>query len=216
MIIEINTSLTAANEATAAQVRQELKDKGIFCLNLVSAPGSGKTSLIEKTIQELGPTLRIAVIEGDPHTALDSHRVEDLGVTAIQINTQGGCHLDAAMIKKALKSLNTSEIDLLIIENVGNLLCPTFWDLGENVRVVMASLPEGADKPQKYPEIYSLSDALVINKIDLEGILRTTTEDIRQAALLINKQLSIFPLSCETGKGMQAWCEWTRAQLKNL
>lgn len=208
MIIEVNTSLTAANDAIASKLREELRTQGIFCLNLVSAPGSGKTALIEQTIIRLKTLLRIAVIEGDPHTDLDSHRVRDTGAVAVQINTQGGCHLDAAMIRRAVDSIDLSQVDLLIIENVGNLLCPTFWDLGEHLRIVMTSLPEGADKPLKYPEIFLLSQALVINKIDLESMLKTKTEDIRGTALLINAHLQVFPLSCETGTGLNAWFDW--------
>jgi hydrogenase nickel incorporation protein HypB len=214
MIIEVNKSLTAANDALAAQLREELRAKGVFCLNIVSAPGSGKTALIEQTITQLKGTLRTAVIEGDPHTDLDSHRVRATGAVAVQINTEGGCHLDAAMIRRALNSIDLDQVDLLIIENVGNLLCPTFWDLGENLRVVMTSLPEGADKPMKYPEIFLLSHALIINKIDLEGLLKTTTADIRRNALLINAHLRVFALSCETGMGMEAWCAWIVAQCR--
>ncbi len=208
MIIEVNTSLTAPNDALACQLRAELQAKGIFCLNIVSAPGSGKTALIEQIISRCKETLRIAVIEGDPHTDLDSRRVRDAGAVAVQINTLGGCHLDAAMIRKALSSIDLDQLDLLIIENVGNLLCPTFWNLGEHLRVVMVSLPEGSDKPLKYPEIFLLSQALIINKIDLQTMLKTTVDDFRRTALLINGHLQIFPISCETGEGLEAWCDW--------
>ena len=212
MIIEVNTSLTAPNDATACQLRADLQAKGVFCLNIVSAPGSGKTALIEQIISRCKDSLRIAVIEGDPHTDLDSRRVRDAGAVAVQINTQGGCHLDAAMIRKALASIDLDQIDLLIIENVGNLLCPTFWNLGEHLRVVMVSLPEGDDKPLKYPEIFLLSQALVINKIDLESMLKTKVDDIRRTALLINGHIEIFPLSCETGEGFESWCDWLMKQ----
>lgn len=212
MLIEVNTSLTAPNDAIASQLREELGAKGIFCLNIVSAPGSGKTALIEQIIRHCRETLRIAVIEGDPHTDLDSRRVRDAGAAAVQINTQGGCHLDAAMIRKALTAIDLDQIDLLIIENVGNLLCPTFWNLGEHLRVVMLSLPEGSDKPLKYPEIFLLSQALIINKIDLQTLLKTTVDDIRRTALLINSHLQVFPLSCETGEGFKDWCDWLMQQ----
>jgi hydrogenase nickel incorporation protein HypB len=216
MIIEVNQSLTAPNEALARQLNEELTAKGVFCLNIVSAPGSGKTALIEKIISRYQGGLRIAVIEGDPHTDLDSKRVRNAGAVSVQINTQGGCHLDAAMIKKALSSIDLDQTDLLIIENVGNLLCPTFWNLGEHLRAVMVSLPEGADKPLKYPEIFLLSQALLINKIDLRVLLKTTVADIRNAALLINPHLQVFPLSCETGEGLEPWCDWLMQQRQEL
>ncbi len=208
MIIEVNKSLTGPNDAIAGQLRQDFSAKGIFCLNLVSAPGSGKTALIEQIISHCRQNLRIAVIEGDPHTDLDSRRVRDAGAVAVQINTQGGCHLDAAMISTALNEIALDQLDLLIIENVGNLLCPTFWNLGEHLRVVMVSLPEGADKPLKYPEIFLLSQALIINKIDLRPLLKTTIDEIRSTALFINRHLQVFPLSCETGEGIEQWCDW--------
>lgn len=217
MIIEVNAALTAPNEALARRLREELTAKGVFCLNIVSAPGSGKTALIEQIINRYRETLRIAVIEGDPHTDLDSRRVRNAGAAvSVQINTQGGCHLDAAMIKKALTSIDLDQVDLLIIENVGNLLCPTFWNLGEHLRVVMVSLPEGSDKPLKYPEIFLLSQALLINKIDLRVLLKTTVADIRSAALLINAHLQVFPLSCETGEGLEPWCDWLMQQRQEL
>lgn len=210
MKIAVQKSITAANDAIAAGLRDELRVRGIFCLNLISAPGSGKTSLIEQTISRLAGVLRTAVVEGDPHTELDSRRVRAAGAMAVQINTLGGCHLDAAMIRKALAEFDLDRIDLLIIENVGNLLCPAPWDLGEELRVVMTSLPEGADKPLKYPEAFLSARALVINKIDLAGMVRTTAEDIRQNALLINPRLEVFDLSCETGEGLEAWCDWLK------
>jgi hydrogenase nickel incorporation protein HypB len=208
MKIEVQKSVTAANDAIAARLREELRTKGVFCLNIVSAPGSGKTALIEQAVERLKGRLRIAVVEGDPHTDLDSRRVRKAGAAAVQINTQAGCHLDAAMIRKAVAAVDLEAVDLLVIENVGNLLCPAPWDLGENLRVVMTSLPEGADKPFKYPEIFITAHALVINKIDLEGLLKTGTEEIRRNALRINPRLEVFALSCETGEGVQAWCEW--------
>jgi hydrogenase nickel incorporation protein HypB len=206
--ISVEKSITSANDKVAAGLREELRAKNIFCLNLISAPGSGKTALIEQTVSRLAGVMRIAVVEGDPHTELDSDRVRATGAAAVQINTQGGCHLDAAMVRKALAGLDLCRLDLLIIENVGNLLCPAPWALGEALRVVMTSLPEGSDKPLKYPEAFITARALVINKIDLEGILRTRTEDIRKNALLINPGLEVLELSCETGKGLTAWCDW--------
>lgn len=210
MIISVEKSITSANDAVAAELREELRARGIFCLNLISAPGSGKTALIEQTVSRLAGVMKVAVIEGDPHTDIDSQRVRAAGAAAVQINTRGGCHLDAAMIKKALAALDLSGVRLLIIENVGNLLCPGPWDLGEHLRVVVASLPEGADKPLKYPETFLTAEAMVINKIDLEPALKTKVEDLRRNGLRINPRLTIFPLSCESGEGLAAWCDWLR------
>jgi hydrogenase nickel incorporation protein HypB len=212
MIIEVNKALTAANDALAARLREELRRRKVLCLNLVSAPGSGKTALVEQIVAHLGAQLNVAVIVGDPHTDLDRRRIEAAGAVAVQINTQSGCHLDAAMIRNAIEGMKLDGVDLLIIENVGNLLCPTFWDLGEHLRVVVTSLPEGADKPLKYPEIFLLAHILVINKIDLEGLLKTTIEDMRRAALLINPRLRVFTLSCTTGRGIEEWCRWLLQQ----
>jgi hydrogenase nickel incorporation protein HypB len=193
-------------------LRNKLKAGNVFALNLISAPGSGKTTLIEQTVRRLAGKLIIAVVEGDPHTDLDSNRVRQSGAAAVQINTRGGCHLDAAMIENALASMDLDLVDMLIIENVGNLLCPAPWDLGERLRVVMTSLPEGSDKPLKYPEAFLKADALLINKIDLAGALRTSAEDIRDNALLVNPRLEVFNLSCETGEGLDDWCAWLLRQ----
>jgi hydrogenase nickel incorporation protein HypB len=210
MKISVEKSITSANDAIAAGLRDELRARGILCLNLISAPGSGKTALIEQTVLRLSGELRMAVIEGDPHTDLDSDRVRATGVAAVQINTLGGCHLDAQMVRRAVAGLDVDRLDMLIIENVGNLLCPAPWNLGEQLRVVMTSLPEGADKPLKYPEAFLSADAMVINKVDLEGLLRTRAADIRKNALLINPRLQIFELSCETGQGLGSWCDWLK------
>ena len=209
-------SITSANDRTAAELRKQFTEKKIFCVNLISAPGSGKTALIEKTVAGLCPGMPVAVIEGDPHTELDSLRVRETGARAVQINTQGGCHLDAAMIRQALASLEFDQAGLMIIENVGNLLCPAPWDLGEHLRVVVASLPEGADKPLKYPETFLAAQVLIINKIDLESALKTKVADIRDAAFKVNPRLKVFALSCDTGEGVSDWCTWLRAQQKEM
>jgi hydrogenase nickel incorporation protein HypB len=208
MKISVEKAVTSANDAVADALRNELKAKGIYCVNMVSAPGSGKTTLIEETLIRLKGKAKAAVVEGDPHTDLDSRRVRAAGGQAVQINTQGGCHLDATMIRRAVATLDLSGVEILFIENVGNLLCPGPWDLGENLRVVVTSLPEGADKALKYPEIFLFSHVLVINKIDLEGIVKTKTAEVRQNALSINAGLMVFELSCETGVGLDSWCDW--------
>lgn len=209
-------SVTGANDAVAAELRGQFIRRKIFCVNLISAPGSGKTALIERTVAGLSPSLPTAVIEGDPHTDLDSQRVRETGAQAVQINTRGGCHLDAAMIRQALPDLDLDRTGLMMIENVGNLLCPAPWDLGEHIRVVVVSLPEGADKPLKYPETFLAAQVLIINKTDLEKALRTTAADIRDAALKVNPRLKVFALSCETGEGISDWCRWLGAQQRAL
>lgn len=216
MIINVGKSITSVNDGVAAELREELRARSIFCLNLISAPGSGKTALIEQTVRRLYSVMKIAVIEGDPHTDLDSLRVREAGAAAVQINTQAGCHLDATMIRKALAKLDLSGVNLLIIENVGNLLCPGPWELGEHSRVVIASLPEGADKPLKYPETFAGAEAMVINKIDLGPALKTKTEDIATNGLQVNPRLNIFPLSCETGEGLEQWCDWLQRRHKEI
>lgn len=212
MKLSIEKAVTWKNDAVAGELRQQFAQNSIFCLNVIAAPGAGKTTLIEKTIEGLSNEFDIMVIEGDPHTRLDSDRVTALGANAKQINTLGGCHLDANMIKDALCGRNLDRLDLLIIENIGNLLCPAAWDLGEDTRLLVASLPEGSDKSIKYPETFILSQVMVINKIDLEPFLPVKTETIRRNALLVNPNLSIFEVSCLKGTGLDAWLDWVRTQ----
>ncbi|MFH1135134.1 MAG: hydrogenase nickel incorporation protein HypB [Pseudomonadota bacterium] len=208
MIISVEKAVTAQNDLIAARLRERLGDEKVFCLNLIAAPGAGKTSLIEKTIAGLGGRFGILVVEGDPRTSLDGDRVTAAGARAFQINTLGGCHLDARMVQVELDRADLGAVDLLIIENIGNLLCPAAWDLGEDVRVVVSSLPEGADKPLKYPETFSLAQVLVINKIDLGPFLPVKAADIRAAALRVNPGLEVFEVSCLTGAGLDQWLTW--------
>ncbi len=210
MEIAINKSVTALNDTVAAGLRKTWRTRRLFCINLIAAPGAGKTALIERTAERLGSTLRILVVEGDPHTGLDSERVRAFGVESVQINTLGGCHLDAKMIQNALAGADLDGLDLLILENVGNLLCPTAWDLGEDVRVVVSSLPEGADKPLKYPETFTSAHVLVINKIDLEPYLPVKASDIRKSALGVNPGLIVFELSCLAQTRVEGWCAWVK------
>lgn len=212
MQIPIQKSVTALNDSVAAELRRQWQAQKLFCLNLIAAPGAGKTALVEETIVRLRDRLRILVVEGDPHTSLDSDRIRASGALSVQVNTLAGCHLDARMIQNALQTIDLSGVELLILENIGNLLCPAAWDLGEDMRVVVASLPEGADKPLKYPETFMLAEVLVINKIDLEPFLPVKAADIRRSALRVNPRLQVFELSCQTGTGMDAWCAWVRAR----
>ena len=210
-IIEVRQSVTGVNDRLAEKLRKTFSDSGIWVLNLVSSPGAGKTSLIERTIEEFKSSCSILVIEGDPHTSLDSDRINAMGVRGIQINTRGGCHLDARMISQALETADLNAIDMIIIENVGNLLCPAAWDLGQNHTAVVGSLTEGEDKPLKYPETFIRSQTLVINKIDLKPYLPPSSENLAANALQVNPSLKIFHVSCATGTGLEDWFEWVSA-----
>jgi hydrogenase nickel incorporation protein HypB len=211
--IPVLTEITEANTVLAEDLRRQLRAKGIFALNIIASPGAGKTTLIECTVAGLAGALRLAVIEGDLATSLDAERIVAAGAPAVQINTGGGCHLEARMIGQALRQLSLDQTDILIIENVGNLVCPTGWDLGEDAKVVVASLPEGADKPLKYPSAFLSAQVAILNKIDLEPYLSARVETLRQNALRINPNLVVFPLSCTTNEGLSAWLDWLREQV---
>ena len=212
--IRVVANILGANEQLAAANRRRLEEAGVVGLNLMASPGAGKTSLIEHTIQHLSPRLRLAVIDGDIATSIDADRAAAAGATAVQINTGGECHLDAVMIQQALEQLDLSAIDLLIIENVGNLICPANFPLGAHKNVLIASTPEGADKPYKYPGMYRGVDALVINKIDLLPYLDFDMETFRRGVAALNPGLVTFPLSCRTGAVIEAWLTWVQAQMK--
>ncbi|MCX7707833.1 MAG: hydrogenase nickel incorporation protein HypB [Anaerolineae bacterium] len=214
-IIPILKDITEANNQIAAGLRERFRQNKALVLDIIASPGAGKTSLLERTIERLKDELRIVVIEGDPTSTLDADRVEAAGVSAVQINTDGGCHLEAAMIRSALgpDGLEVDGADIIIIENVGNLLCPTGWDLGEDAKVVVASLPEGDDKPLKYPMAFLTAQAVVINKIDLEPYVPARAAKLRANALAVNPGLTVFEVSCLTGQGLDAWLDWVRQKL---
>ena len=211
--IPVLTEITQANTILANALREELARRGIFVINLIASPGAGKTTLIERTIAALRDELRFAVIEGDVATSLDAERIVAAGAPAVQINTGGGCHLEARMVQSALDQLSLDGVDVLIIENVGNLICPTGWDLGEDAKVVVVSLPEGDDKPLKYPGAFDTAQAVVINKVDLEPYLSASAGKLRENALHTNGDLAIFAVSCLTGEGLNGWLDWIRDQL---
>ena len=211
MRIPVLVDILEANNLIAQEIRERLAQEGTLSLNLMASPGAGKTSLIERTVEALREEIRIGVIEGDLVTSLDAERIAKHGVPVVQLNTGTICHLEARMIKSALESL--PQMDLLFIENVGNLICPTGFDLGEDAKVVIVSLPEGDDKPLKYPGIFRESKAVVINKIDLQPYLKSQIGTLREATLSINPGLDIFEISCETEKGLSSWYDWVRAQL---
>lgn len=214
MEVKVMKDILGQNDAIAAALREQLAAQEIFVLNLLGSPGSGKTTLLEKTIAALNKKLRLAVIEGDLFTSKDADRIARHDVPVIQINTSGGCHLDAPMIEKALKELNTDALDLLIIENVGNLVCPAEFALGEDMKAVVLSVTEGNDKPLKYPLIFKESALTLLNKIDLvpytDFNVAAATEDITT----IHPGAAVLPVSARTGEGLAAWIDWLLARVR--
>jgi hydrogenase nickel incorporation protein HypB len=209
-VITIEKKVLEKNDQVAARNRELFRERGIFVLNLVSSPGAGKTSILEQTFQELQGSMSIAVIEGDVQTDLDAQRVARYGVPVIQIVTMGGCHLDAPLVQDAMQNLDLSRVDLLFIENVGNLVCPANYDLGEALKVAILSTTEGDDKPLKYPAMFLNASVLIINKIDLVPYVRCDLDTLRGNALRINPKLKVFEVSCFTGAGIPEWCDWLR------
>ncbi len=200
--------ILSANEHVAGENRARLEAARVFSLNLMASPGAGKTSLIEQTVEQLRGKIRLAVVEGDIATSIDAERVQNVGAQAIQINTGGNCHLEAFMIRDALAQLPLDDVDLLIVENVGNLVCPANFQLGTHQNVLIASVPEGADKPYKYPGMYRDVDILVINKIDLLPYVPFDMAYFRRGVEILNPGLTTFPASCRTGDGLDAWLIW--------
>ncbi len=206
--VTIAQHLLAANETIAQEIRQSLAAHNICAINLMSSPGAGKTTLLERTLERLRGRLLIGVIEGDIETSADAERIEAAGAQAVQINTRGACHLEAQMIRAALAALDLGQLHLLFIENIGNLVCPAAWDLGEAMRVVLVSTTEGDDKPAKYPQMFASSHVMVVNKLDLLPYVDYSLEKVIRQARAIHPCLRIFELSCRTGAGLDAWCEW--------
>jgi hydrogenase nickel incorporation protein HypB len=208
----VELDILGRNNMLAQRNRGWFEAKNIFCMNLVSSPGSGKTSLLERTLKDLKQTIPFFVIEGDQQTMNDANRIQNAGAPVIQINTGNGCHLDADMTYKAMKELNLEENGVLFIENVGNLVCPSLFDLGEKKRVVIISVTEGEDKPLKYPTMFESSDLCIINKIDLLPYVQFDVEKCRSYALRVNHHLEFLELSVTSGEGMEAWYQWIEAQ----
>ncbi len=209
--IEIKEKVLSENDRLAAEMRQRLTDSRVVSLNLVSSPGSGKTSLVEKTLTALGSELNIAVIAGDVQTENDARRLEKAGGRIVRpIVTGGACHLDARMVTKAANNVGLADLDLLVVENVGNLVCPSSYDLGEDMKVVLVSVTEGDDKPLKYPGMFRRSSAMVINKLDLLEACDFSLETVKENALSINGNLQMFQMSCRSGDGLDAWYDWLR------
>lgn len=216
MEVKVLKDILGANEQIAERNRQLLGSNNVFAVNLMSSPGAGKTSLILATIKRLKGKTKIGVIEGDVSSSLDAEMVGKEGVPVVQINTGGACHLDANMISNALGNIPLQDIELLLIENVGNLICPASFALGEHRKVIISSVPEGDDKPFKYPLMFHIADVVLINKTDLSPYLKFDTEAFSQAIKRINAKIEIFQISCATGQGIQQWVSWLLTQMSFL
>lgn len=212
-LIELERDVLQNNQVLAARNRGYFEAKNIFAINLVSSPGSGKTSLLEKTLRDLKSELDFSVIEGDQQSMNDAERIGKLGVPVVQVNTGKGCHLESDMIYNAVKKINPKQDSVLMIENVGNLVCPSLFDLGESKRVVVMSITEGEDKPLKYPDMFLSSHVCIINKVDLLPHLNIDMEKIREYALRINPNLVFFEVSAIKGDGMEEWYQWLKSNL---
>mgnify|MGYP001572421909 CR=1 FL=1 len=214
--IDIGKKILAENEKYALENLFFFAKKKKFCLNIISSPGSGKTTILARTINELKGKIKIGVIEGDIQTDIDAERIRATGAPAVQINTEGSCHLSAVQISDALKQLPIDDLDVILIENVGNLVCPSAFELGESGKIVVLSVAEGDDKPAKYPAIFAKSKAMLINKIDLldGGQVDFDIERAKADARRLNKAIEIFPLSARRGDGMARWCDWLVNQVE--
>ena len=211
---DVSLNLLKANDYIAERIREDMREKNILVLNLVSSPGSGKTSLLEETIKRLKSKINIAVLEGDLETERDAERIRQHGVQALQIVTQGICHLEAQMIQQALPSMDFDGIDILFIENVGNLVCPASYDLGEDIRVTLVSCTEGDDKPKKYPSMFLTTDIMVVTKTDLLPYVPFSVDAVLKDAKEVNDKIETFLLSSYKGDGMDEWCDWLLDKVK--
>lgn len=214
MEVSVERNLFEANDATANKLRKLFADNDVLVLNMISSPGAGKTSLLEKTLTDLKDEFRFAVIEGDLQTDNDARRVAATGAQAVQINTNGGCHLNSDMIENVLTNFDLKNIDILVIENVGNLVCPVEFDCGEDHKVALLSVAEGDDKPEKYPLLFNLATIMLLNKIDLLPYVDFDMDKAEKFASRLNKKLVTLPVSCRTGEGLEAWYQWLRAAKK--
>ena len=209
-------NILSANDRLAEENRTRLDNTSVYAINLMASPGAGKTSLIEHTIKRLTGKLRLVVVDGDIATSIDADRAVAAGAEAVQINTGGQCHLDAVMLQGALNQLELAKYDLLLVENVGNLICPAAFKLGTHQNVLIASIPEGDDKPYKYPPMYRGVDALVINKIDLLPYIDFDMQYFQRGVEVLNPGLVTFPISCRTGEGLEAWLTWLEARVTDF
>lgn len=214
-VLEIKKSVFSGNEKRADELRKQLKEKKLFLLNLMSSPGSGKTTTLTGTIEALKGELRIGVMEADIDSDVDAKTISDLGVKTIQLHTGGMCHLDAGMTAQGLEGLEADELDLAILENVGNLVCPAEFDTGAEKNVMILSVPEGHDKPLKYPLMFSVCDVVLINKIDVLPYFDFDMEACKRNILMRNPKAKIIPISAKTGEGMQQWTEWLLGEVRH-
>jgi hydrogenase nickel incorporation protein HypB len=211
-IVSLNEKILAKNDALAKANRQWLADRGIVAINLVSSPGSGKTTLLERTIKDLKDQIKISVVEGDQETLRDARRIKDTGCDVVQINTGAGCHLEADMLDRGLKELHPDKNSLVMIENVGNLVCPALFDLGEHCKVAILSVTEGEDKPLKYPHMFRSAEVLIINKTDLLPYVEFDVDACIKHALAVNPKMRVFKLSATKGDGLTEWYDWLKQQ----
>jgi hydrogenase nickel incorporation protein HypB len=214
MKVKVVTNILEANDRIAAENKKIFDEADVYVINIMSGPGAGKTSLLERTIKDFNGRIKTGVIEGDIAGSDDAERIEKLGIPVIQINTGGGCHLDANMIRVVMDDFPLKDLDLLIIENVGNLVCPAEFNLGEDMKVMLLSIAEGHDKPLKYPLMFQESSALILNKIDLLPYTNVDMAKIRKDALSLNPKLKIFEVSCKTGEGIKDWTDWLHSLVK--
>jgi hydrogenase nickel incorporation protein HypB len=214
MRVSVVEQIMSANDQLAAANRARLDEAGVFAVNLMASPGAGKTTLITRTVEALRGRLRIGMVNGDLASTIDADRVAALGVPAVGINTGGVCHLDAAMLQSAFPQLPLVNLDVLLVENVGNLICPAAFKLGVHRNVLIASVPEGDDKPYKYPSTYAGVDALVLNKMDVLSAFDFDVDYFRRGVRALNPGLALFPLSCKTGAGLEAWLGWLEGQVR--
>jgi len=214
MKVKVVTNILEANDRIADENRRIFQEAGVYVINMMSGPGAGKTSLLVRTIQEMQKKVKIGVIEGDIAGTDDAERIDKLGVPVVQINTGGGCHLDANMIREVLPDMPLNDLELLIIENVGNLVCPAEFKVGEDMKVMLLSVAEGHDKPLKYPLMFQESSALLLNKIDLLPYIDVDMAKIRKDSLSLNPKLKIFEVSCKTGQGISEWAQWLETLVK--
>jgi hydrogenase nickel incorporation protein HypB len=211
--VSVVEDILSANDRLAASNRECLDAAGVFAINLMASPGAGKTSLITRTVEALRDELNVGAVDGDIATTLDADRIAELGIPAVQVNTGGTCHLDAVMLQQALPRLPLEELDLLIVENVGNLVCPASFDLGVHRNILIASVPEGDDKPYKYPVMYRGVDVVVLNKVDVLDAFDFDMDYFRRGVEALNPRLMFLPLSCKTGEGVGAWLTWLREEI---
>lgn len=216
MHIDIEQPILAKNDALAEENRALFAEKHVYVLNILASPGSGKTSTILATIEALRDEFNIAVIEGDIASSVDSEKIKAQGIAAVQINTGGACHLESNMIRKALDVLDLDTLDLILLENVGNLVCPTDFDLGENAKVMILSVPEGDDKPLKYPGIFQVSDAIILNKVDTMESFNFNEDAFRSAVEQLNPQAPIFPMAATKGEGVEEWAQWLANKIRGV